>query len=152
MMTHNELIADLSMPLSGSNVVAFALAGHATMTVESVATGARFTYRITAKEGRGLHFVSVLTGPDNTRNYAFIGTIVYGLTFRHSPKSTLSAEASAVKAWSWFWSKAAINALPGPDVVRVYHMGACGRCGRPLTTPESIRTGLGPVCAEKGNA
>ena len=30
----------------------------------------------------------------------------------------------------------------------VYHSGTCSRCGRVLTTPESIRSGLGPVCAE----
>lgn len=27
-----------------------------------------------------------------------------------------------------------------------YHMGICGRCGRALTTPESITRGIGPVC------
>jgi hypothetical protein len=29
----------------------------------------------------------------------------------------------------------------------VYHEGRCGACGRRLTTPESISSGLGPVCA-----
>ncbi len=28
--------------------------------------------------------------------------------------------------------------------------GACARCNRPLTTPESIRRGIGPICAELG--
>lgn len=29
------------------------------------------------------------------------------------------------------------------------HEGACGKCGRPLTTPESIQSGIGPVCSGK---
>jgi hypothetical protein len=28
--------------------------------------------------------------------------------------------------------------------------GACARCNRTLTTPESIRRGIGPICAELG--
>ncbi len=29
-----------------------------------------------------------------------------------------------------------------------FHEGKCGVCGRPLTDPESIERGLGPVCAK----
>jgi rRNA maturation endonuclease Nob1 len=28
----------------------------------------------------------------------------------------------------------------------VYHLGRCGKCGKALTEPESISTGLGPIC------
>jgi len=28
----------------------------------------------------------------------------------------------------------------------VFHEGACGRCGRTLTVPESIASGFGPEC------
>jgi hypothetical protein len=34
-----------------------------------------------------------------------------------------------------------------PAGVEVWHEGHCMRCGRALTVPESISTGLGPVCA-----
>lgn len=30
--------------------------------------------------------------------------------------------------------------------MKLYHEGVCCRCGRPLTTPESIERGMGPVC------
>ena len=33
-----------------------------------------------------------------------------------------------------------------PDNLRVYHEGKCCRCGRTLTTPESIKKGIGPEC------
>jgi hypothetical protein len=32
-----------------------------------------------------------------------------------------------------------------------YVVGACGICGSPLTDPESIALGIGPVCAKKSN-
>ena len=31
----------------------------------------------------------------------------------------------------------------------VHHEGKCGKCGRPLTVPESVKTGLGPICSGK---
>ena len=40
----------------------------------------------------------------------------------------------------------------GEDIsgkVTIRHEGRCGRCGRKLTTPASIDTGIGPVCAER---
>lgn len=33
-----------------------------------------------------------------------------------------------------------------PSFMNVYHVGRCGKCGRPLTDPGSINIGLGPVC------
>jgi len=27
-----------------------------------------------------------------------------------------------------------------------FHEGKCGKCGRKLTTPESIKNGFGPTC------
>lgn len=39
-------------------------------------------------------------------------------------------------------------ALDALDRVEVWHEGSCGRCGRKLTVPSSIETGLGPECAE----
>lgn len=30
-----------------------------------------------------------------------------------------------------------------------FAVGSCGCCGRELTDPESIRQGIGPICADK---
>ena len=35
-----------------------------------------------------------------------------------------------------------------PPALEVWHEGRCGRCGRKLTTPQSVETGFGPVCAQ----
>ena len=53
----------------------YALAGHATITLTSQRTGARYTYKINqAKdretgEAKPLWFVALLTGPDNEADY-----------------------------------------------------------------------------------
>ena len=30
----------------------------------------------------------------------------------------------------------------------IQHIGKCCKCGRPLTDPESIKLGVGPICAK----
>ena len=33
--------------------------------------------------------------------------------------------------------------------LEIWHEGRCGRCGRKLTVPSSIESGIGPECASK---
>jgi len=117
----------------------YILGGNARVTLVSLASGTRYTYRVRAKES--LYFVSLLTGPDNDRDYQFLGTIFSDGAFRHGKKSPLPPSMPAARAWAWTWAH-----LDSQDV-QVWHEGACSRCGRALTTPESIQRGLGPVCA-----
>jgi hypothetical protein len=121
---------------------AFALAGAAVITLQGKTS--RYTYRIKAnkKQGaRATHYVSVLRGADNESDYKFIGGIT-SEGFYASDKSDLTVDSPCVRAFGWWWAH-----IDSPEV-EVYHAGRCGRCGRLLTTPESIKTGLGPVCAE----
>ena len=53
----------------------FILAGNALFTVENTATGNRFTFKVRKPDDDKPHFVSVLTGPDNEHDYAFLGTV-----------------------------------------------------------------------------
>jgi hypothetical protein len=136
-------------------VRAFVLGGNATFTIESVGTGTRFTYKVSASKdegnkgsgaGRGVFFVSLLTGPDNTSDYAYLGIIPKDdpMTFRLTAKSRAGADAASVKAFSWFWRQVSSGFLPA--TVKVFHNGHCGRCGRMLTVPSSIESGFGPEC------
>lgn len=133
---------------------AYILAGDARTTLVSRRTGTRYTYEVRAKrapDGGGFatpHFVAVLTGPDNTRDYQFLGSIFDGATYRHGRKSQIAADAPSAKAWAWVWSRLAAGTLPAE--VEVWHEGRCGRCGRALTDPASIASGIGPVCADAG--
>jgi len=122
----------------------YILGGNATITVVSKESGTRFTYRIRAKEvdnDRTLHFVSVLRGPENTSDYTFLGTVFPDGNYRHGSRSKVAADAPSAKAFAWLWTHL------DSDKIEIWHSGACSRCGRKLTTPESIERGLGPVCA-----
>jgi hypothetical protein len=130
------------------NPAQFALAGNATFTLQSLKTGTRFTFRVRVAEGNDtMHFCSVLIGPDNQNDYRYFGFIRRGVFFHGGAKAKISADAPSVKAFQWFWTMQA-RGTPTP-ALEIHHQGKCGRCGRPLTVPESIQSGFGPECIGK---
>lgn len=144
----------MSHELAGEAVQAYALAGNATLTVESKKTGTRFTFRIAfprdkagAIDRTAPLMVSVLSGPDNVTDYSYLGFIRRGL-YLHGTKSRISADAPSAIAFAWFFRAMTQNRL---EAATVLHHGHCGRCGRVLTVPSSIRSGIGPECAKKDN-
>ena len=144
----------------------FMFAGNSTFTLVSKTTGRRFTYRVksgtkdrnfqwsTENQNRNIFFVSVLTDGDNTGDYTYLGELIrqepsgYSFKWRHGRKSTVSPEAKSAKGFAWF-----VNQLEShrdtSDQLEFWHEGKCGRCGRKLTVPESIESGMGPECAGK---
>lgn len=131
---------------SAEDAMTFLQAGNAIITIVSRKTETRFTYRVKAcKENGRLFFVSVLAGPDNTSSYHYIGVISDGV-FKHTRKSTVTADASCFKAFAWTYGQLSLGRLP--DQLEVWHEGKCGRCGKTLTVPESIANGIGPECAK----
>lgn len=137
-------------PILGHDVRAFILGGRALFTVENQTTGKRFTFKVRQRRNEDgsltPHFVSVLVGPENTRDYAFLGCIFGGEVFRHGRKSRLSPDDQRVKAFAWIFQ----NSKNLPQNIVVYHHGRCAKCGKLLTVPSSIMTGFGPVCARGG--
>lgn len=126
--------------------VAFMLAGNAHVTFQSRRTGTRFTYRVRAanshsSQGEAPYFVAVLTGPDN---YEYLGCIYRRTNYAHGRKSHISTEAPSAVAFGWVWRYLTSGRMH-PDLA-IYHEGRCGACGRRLTDPTSIETGLGPKC------
>jgi hypothetical protein len=134
---------------SANAAVLYALAGNAKLTVVSKATGARFTFRIRVAKGSegARYFVSVLTGANNEADYTYLGTVFAtgGCAYAHGRKSTIAPTATSAKAFAWVWKRLAAGYLP--EGIEIHHEGSCGKCGRALTVPESIASGLGPVCA-----
>ena len=59
----------------------------------------------------------------------------------------IGADAPSRKAFTWFWNR--LRADADLSQCEVWHEGRCGRCSRVLTVPESLQTGLGPVCASR---
>lgn len=132
----------------------FFLAGNATATVVSKASGGRYTFKVAQgrKDGKrdetAPHFVSVMTGPDNENSFTFLGTIFADGTFRHGKRSPISTEDTKAKTFAWLWK----HASAGNDLSKAAEFlpaCACARCGRKLTVPTSIENALGPECAGK---
>jgi hypothetical protein len=95
-------------------------------------------------------FVGVLTGSENTSDYQYLGQITRsesGDVYQHGRKSRIGEDALSAKAARWYLTRL-LAGQPTPGV-EVYHDGHCGRCGRLLTVPESVATGIGPECAER---
>jgi len=121
--------------------LAYAFGGHAIFTLASLRTGQRYTYKIErGTRNPEVHLVGVLTGPDET--YSPLGYV-------RPPRAFMAATGAPGKALDGFrwWLRSALRG--NVRDAEFWHSGVCSRCGRTLTTPESISRGLGPVCAEK---
>lgn len=131
----------------------FIVAGSAIFTVSNPA-GVHYTFRVTKKPGRGpndgpVWFVSLLTGPENTTDYTYLGMLDGGTgDVRLTRASKLGDASMPVQVVRW-----AVRLLrsgkPVPAGYGVRHVGKCGRCARALTVPESIDRGIGPECWSK---
>lgn len=143
----------------------FVLAGSAIFTIEIPETQKphgkqdHYTFRVQhvpASERWGEKwFVQVLTGPNNTEDYTYLGILS-----PHTGVVTLTAK-SAFNATSYRFRilNRVLNRIWADDHqayevhgFKVHHEGMCARCGKVLTTPESVERGLGPVCAGKISA
>ena len=133
--------------LNTDNLKSKILAGKAIITVKNCETDNRFTFKIKIADKdqeNSPFFVSVLNGSDNYHNYKYIG-LVDSRTTKFKATRTSNPESQSFKVFNWFMNN--IESLP--EKVKVYHSNKCLRCGRRLTTPESILTGMGSVCAEQ---
>jgi len=128
---------------TAADAQAYALAGRAKVTLRSSVSGQHYSYKIKqAEEGVYRYFVSLLHTGDE---WTYIGQITengFGLT----RQSKLSFDAPSVKAFAYFVDQV-IARQRIPAHLEVRHSGSCGRCGRELTHPESIDSGIGPECA-----
>lgn len=121
------------------DALAFIRAGRAKVTIRSAVTSKRYTFKVTRKDD--IWFYSLLISPDE---YIYLATAFGDTPPRLTKKSptNLSAPFAAIR---WVMG----NLLRGKldtEQVEVWHEGHCGKCGRSLTVPESIESGLGPIC------
>ena len=132
--------------------VDFFTAGRATFTISNGRE--HYTYKIVGKEdqrrpGCQVFFVNLLTGPCNESNYTYMGMLDPNLlNVRLTRKSRFSENSLPVQVVRW-GLKMLKEGRPLPDGYAVYHEGKCCRCGRKLTTPESIVKGIGPECEKR---
>ena len=139
--------------------MSFVRAGRAIFTVSND-KGDHYTFRVKAKDfadGTGTkHFVSLLTGPENTSNYTYMGMLsspaldnISGKPPHVFPtaKSKFALASKPVQVFN-FAMRVISGAQALPAGYDVKHAGRCGRCGRLLTVPESIDRGIGPECSQ----
>jgi len=148
-MISNELEVEIE-DIADARV--FILAGNAIFTLVGEKT--RFTYRVRKKTFNlssefYYYTVEVLTGMNNNTDYTNIGKIIdMGTIYKYTLRNNEKEAPLSVRAFAWFFKRLMCK-LPDINRVKFYHVGRCGRCGRRLTTPESIQTGMGEICASK---
>lgn len=138
-------------PLSKENIERCALAGHAILTLQN-GENKHYTYKITvADDTNNLYFVRLLTSFDNSADssYVYIGCyfvdsnyFVPAKPYKSSPEFSWPKPIRLAK---YFFNNLH-NMSTTESKLKVYHEGKCCKCGRRLTTPESIERGLGPEC------
>lgn len=138
----------------------FVLAGKATFTVElpeefrtKNSLKPHYTFRVEHKAANGQYkeawFVKYLTGSDNTRDYSYVGVLNAETgQVRTTSKSKLQDNSLVFKllnrtlALIWLEDVSPMES----QGFGLHHEGRCGKCGRLLTTPESVQRGIGPEC------
>jgi len=133
-----------------SDIKRFLLAGKAILTIKSEKSGKHFTYLVETSDPGDIIFVKVLTGPDNLRDYTYIG---YSYVHKAADGSMIGPlrfgsrgqpDHPASVAWMWAAERGFDH-----NGLTVQHIGRCAACGRPLTTPDSLTLGIGPECAKR---
>lgn len=142
-----RLLNPLAHSLSLENAMQFILAGKSTFTFRSVKTGKHYTYNVQLSSTGNSAYVKAFTGTDNTQDYQYIGYIT--VRTKHftygAKKSKISHDAPIVKAFEFSYNQLKDNKINSK--LEFYHTNRCCRCGKPLTTPESVLSGIGPKCA-----
>lgn len=139
----------------------FIKAGNATFTLKvskefqsTNNTKPHYTWKVKFKKGENGYsdnfFVYVLSGPDNTSDFTYMGLLKDGQV-QLTKKSTYTSRMWPVRLLNRVLDRLSKN--EGDKITeagfQLYHEGKCGRCGRKLTTPESIETGIGPECLKQ---
>jgi hypothetical protein len=128
----------------------FILAGDAVFTLRSKKTDVEFKYRVTEK---GLYKKEYAPGDRRfvyvkvNDHWEYIGTIFLNkktLPFNNTVEATFKANHVVAKGFAWMWYKLIRN--ENFERAELIHIGKCGRCGRKLLDPASLKRGLGPIC------
>jgi hypothetical protein len=138
----------------------FVIAGNATFTIDipsefctlNETCKPHYTYKVKRWKDQDKYSVFLLAGSDNENDFAYLGMInPENGAVKLTKKSNYNAESWPVRIIARILLRLWADEM---DQVtkhgfHLMHAGCCGRCGRKLTTPESVKLGLGPHCAGK---
>jgi hypothetical protein len=127
----------------------FFLGGNATFTVQSGKTGRHMTFKIKQPDERAPFLVSAMTGTDNESHFSYMGKLdTHTGSFTPTKGTKLGSESEQWKVAEWalrqVWNNRELS-----GGTKISHAGKCGCCGRKLTNPESLETGIGPECRKR---
>lgn len=115
-----------------------------------------YTFKVRGKElddgsGKRIFFVSLLTGPCNESDYSYLGLLNAETGEVRLTKASKFNEDTLVvrlirRAFARIWAGEG-DAIEATGF-HLHHEGRCCRCGRTLTVPDSIESGIGPECAQ----
>src|SRR5882672_1477104 len=140
--THQETPSFKGQLTTITDIIRYATAGNATITIKSMKTCTRFTYKIQKPKNKNIpnisFFVKLLTGPSNTNDYQYLGCIYADQTYKLGKKSRITETAPSHIAFNWFWNHVIKNKHLPDNQIEIWHEGSCCRCGRTLTVPSSV--------------
>lgn len=117
-------------------------------TIQNTSKNTHRTVRIkTVKKGNleGKRIISILTGPDNNSDYRGFGFVNdNGLIFIWNKHRD-----SHILLWIARYISGKFRFDQDVKNVNLLVEKSCIRCNRRLTTPESIKNGIGPECMKK---
>ncbi len=128
-----------------------------TFTIENPHTGKHRTLRIKTQSEKkdfapGKRVISLLTGPDNTKDYTPFGFVFDdGVTVWRRYRSTDGSQTDWERLGTILWSLWTLRSRSpyAKYGLKLIDSCTCCVCNRPLTDVLSALTGLGPCCAEK---
>jgi hypothetical protein len=142
------------LDIEADKIADFVMAGKSEFTIQSLKSNKHFTFKVNkCKDAtKEMFFVSVNI---EYLNYMFLGNIwtdekrsFYKFTPSKKLKTGSETPASVI-AFKFLVDRCLIDKKSHLDLV-FYHHGNCCRCGRILTNPASIKSGIGPECAKRG--
>lgn len=118
------------------------------VTIENPETGNHRTFSISTVQNKqsglyGKRIVALLTGPNNEDDYTGFGFV--------TPQGDIKIwrKKSGNKIWHTYRDMLLNSSKWIEKGVRYHVEGRCRVCNRTLTVPESIESGIGPVCAKR---
>jgi hypothetical protein len=125
------------------DILTFMFLGQAFLTIKSLKTNTHFTFRITSSRKSGnTHFVWVKS---ISNTFSYLGVVKNRNRFELTPSSTFNSRSMPYIAFKYLLG-VALTKEAIPPLLEVCHTGRCGRCGRWISTPNSIDRGIGPEC------
>jgi len=141
-------------PLTPSQFRNFIFAGRAIFTLENKTTGNYITFRVKnmKKDNKPIPHMYVVECKvlgDGDYGHTLLGFLNLETKGFSSRVKNMGLTKDFVGFKTWVWLLQNLEVLERFDSLAIYHEDKSCKCGKPLTVPESITTGIGPECLKR---